>query len=78
MGASFYKAIKFYQKAGFSGEQIEIYKSRFGGFGKAISTLPQSYDRLVDGELGQSQRPIRWRTGSNLAINCSASFLKMF
>ena len=47
------EGIKFYQKAGFSGEQIEIYKSRFGGFGKAISTLPQSYDRLVDGELGQ-------------------------
>ena len=44
--------IKFYRKAGFTDEQIELYKLRFGGFGKAISALPDSYDRLVDGELG--------------------------
>ena len=43
---------KFYRKAGFTDEQIELYKSRFGGFGKAISPLPQGYDRLTDGELG--------------------------
>ena len=46
------EGIKFYQKAGFTPEQIELYKSRFGGFGKAISPLPQSYDRLTDGEIG--------------------------
>lgn len=45
------EGIKFYRKCGFSDDQIEIYKSRFGGFGKAISRLPQSYDRLLDGDV---------------------------
>lgn len=44
--------IVFYQKAGLTPEQIELYKMRFGGFGKAVSPLPHNYDRLVDGELG--------------------------
>ena len=47
------EGIRFYQKCGFSDDQIELYKMRFGGFGKAISPLPHSYDRLIDGELGQ-------------------------
>ena len=47
------EGINFYKKAGFTPSQIELYKMRFGGFGKAISELPHSYDRLVDGELGQ-------------------------
>jgi len=47
------EGIKFYRKAGFTEEQIELYKMRFGGFGKAIFPLPHSYDRLTDGELGQ-------------------------
>ncbi len=46
------EGIVFYRKAGYTEEQIELYKMRFGGFGKAISVLPNSYDRLVDGELG--------------------------
>ncbi len=46
------EGIKFYRKAGFTEEQIELYKLRFGGFGKAISLMPQCYDRLTDGELG--------------------------
>jgi len=47
------EGIKFYRKAGFTDDQIELYKLRFGGFGKAISPMPHSYDRLTDGELGQ-------------------------
>ncbi|MGB3456159.1 MAG: MBL fold metallo-hydrolase, partial [Litorimonas sp.] len=47
------EGIKFYQKAGFTPEQIELYKTRFGGFGKAVSELPHAYDRLTDGEWGQ-------------------------
>ena len=47
------EGIRFYRKCGFTDDQIELYKARFGGFGKAISRLPQSYDRLTDGELGQ-------------------------
>jgi len=46
------EGITFYRKAGYTEEQIELYKMRFGGFGKAISALPNSYDRLTDGELG--------------------------
>ena len=46
------EGINFYRKCGFTDPQIELYKARFGGFGKAIVPLPQSYDRLTDGELG--------------------------
>ena len=46
------EGIKFYRKVGFTDEQIELYKIRFGGFGKAITPMPHSYDRLTDGELG--------------------------
>ncbi len=46
------EGIRFYRKCGFTNDQIELYKARFGGFGKAIAPLPQSYDRLTDGELG--------------------------
>jgi len=47
------ESLRFYKKTGFTDAQLELYKSRFGGFGKAITELPQSYDRLVDGELGR-------------------------
>ena len=47
------EGVKFYRKAGFTDDQIELYKARFGGFGKAISPMPNSYDRLVDGEFGR-------------------------
>lgn len=40
--------IRFFKKAGFNEEQIERYKSRFGGFGKAITPLPHGYVRLED------------------------------
>jgi len=46
------EGINFYRKAGYTDEQIELYKTRFGGFGKAISPLPNSYDRLTEGEIG--------------------------
>ena len=44
------EGIAFYKKAGLTAEQIELYKVRFGGFGKAISPMPQSYDRLQEGD----------------------------
>ena len=43
-------AIRFYRGAGFNEEQIDAYKARFGGFGKAISALPDSFRRLIAGE----------------------------
>lgn len=45
------EGIAFYKKAGLTAEQIELYKRRFGGFGKAISTMPQSYDRMQEGDI---------------------------
>jgi glyoxylase-like metal-dependent hydrolase (beta-lactamase superfamily II) len=43
-------AIRFYRGAGFDEEQLDAYRARFGGFGKAISSLPDSYRRLMNGE----------------------------
>ena len=39
-------ALRFYRAAGYDDEQLEAYRRRFGGFGKAISPLPDSYRRL--------------------------------
>lgn len=44
------EGIEFYERAGFTSEQVEIYKGRFGGFGKAISPMPHGYQRLQDGQ----------------------------
>lgn len=41
-------AIRFYHQAGYNEEQLQEYRNRFGGFGSAIYTLPDSYRRLVD------------------------------
>lgn len=45
------EGLDFYRKAGYDESQLELYKLRFGGFGKAISALPHSYQRLCEGEL---------------------------
>ncbi len=43
-------AIRFYQKAGLPEEAIDVYRKRFGGFGRSVYKLPASYRRIVDGE----------------------------
>ena len=43
-------AVKFYRAAGWDDEALEHYKARFGGFGKAVYALPDSYRRIIDGE----------------------------
>ncbi|MGE0310112.1 MAG: MBL fold metallo-hydrolase [Lautropia sp.] len=43
-------ALAFLRRAGWGGRAIEAYQARFGGFGKFIHALPDSYRRLVDGE----------------------------
>jgi glyoxylase-like metal-dependent hydrolase (beta-lactamase superfamily II) len=43
-------AIDFYRACGWDEEAIETYRSRFGGFGKGIYQLPDSYHRLKDGD----------------------------
>jgi len=45
------EGVRFYKKCGFTDAQIELYKARFGGFGKAIVPLPQCYDRLTEGDV---------------------------
>jgi len=42
--------LQFYRAAGWDQAAIDNYKARFGGFGKALYTLPDSFRRLVDGE----------------------------
>jgi glyoxylase-like metal-dependent hydrolase (beta-lactamase superfamily II) len=41
-------ALRFYRAAGYDDAQLERYKGKFGNFGRAISTLPDSFRRLVD------------------------------
>lgn len=43
-------ALRFYRRAGWSEDQIETYRSRFGGFGKGLHALPDSFRRLTDGD----------------------------
>jgi glyoxylase-like metal-dependent hydrolase (beta-lactamase superfamily II) len=43
-------AIDFYRAAGWDEEAIENYKARFGGFGKGIYQLPDSFHRIRDGD----------------------------
>jgi glyoxylase-like metal-dependent hydrolase (beta-lactamase superfamily II) len=45
--------IKFYHSAGWDDDAIEMYRARFGGFGKYIYALPDSYRRLHDREVLQ-------------------------
>jgi len=42
--------VRFYRAAGWAPDDIEAYRARFGGFGKMIHPLPDSYRRLHDGE----------------------------
>ncbi len=42
--------VRFYRAAGWSEDALETYKARFGGFGKGLYPLPDSYRRLNDGE----------------------------
>jgi glyoxylase-like metal-dependent hydrolase (beta-lactamase superfamily II) len=42
--------VRFYKAAGWKPADIEIYKARFGGFGKMVYALPDSYHRVSDGD----------------------------
>ncbi|HYB32030.1 MAG TPA: MBL fold metallo-hydrolase [Steroidobacteraceae bacterium] len=42
--------LRFYRAAGWDEDALEHYRARFGGFGKAVYTLPDSYRRVVDAE----------------------------
>jgi glyoxylase-like metal-dependent hydrolase (beta-lactamase superfamily II) len=42
--------VRFYHSAGWDSDALEHYKARFGGFGKMVYALPDSYRRVVEGE----------------------------
>jgi glyoxylase-like metal-dependent hydrolase (beta-lactamase superfamily II) len=44
-------AISFYRKAGWNEDALDTYRVRFGGFGKAVSRLPDAYKRLSEGDV---------------------------
>lgn len=41
---------EFYRQAGWTSDQIGTYKSRFGGFGRGVSRMPDAYRRLEDSD----------------------------
>src|SRR5665213_1630848 len=43
-------ALAFYRRAGWKPAAIETYNTRFGNFGKMIHPLPDSFQRLRDGD----------------------------
>lgn len=42
--------VEFYRRAGWNEAALDNYRKRFGGFGRGVSQMPDSYRRLVDGE----------------------------
>lgn len=44
------EATDFYRAAGYTNDQINDYKNRFGGFGKMISPMPHKFRRIMDRE----------------------------
>jgi glyoxylase-like metal-dependent hydrolase (beta-lactamase superfamily II) len=43
-------AIRFYRAAGWGADALDAYRARFGGFGKVVHPLPDSFMRLFDGQ----------------------------
>lgn len=60
--------VRFYRAAGWDEDALDSYRVRFGGFGKAVSRLPDSYRRLSDGDvIAIGERP--WR----VVVGCGHS-----
>ena len=43
--------VKFYKAAGFPDESLHQYQEMFGMFGKYVAPLPESFNRLIDGDV---------------------------
>ena len=43
-------AIRFYRAIGWNEEALDVYRTRFGRFGRYLHALPDSYRRIADGE----------------------------
>ncbi len=44
------EGVDFYRAAGFTAEQLSLYRATFGAFGKFVRSMPLSYRRMQDGE----------------------------
>lgn len=44
------EGVRFFRAAGWSEDDLDSYRVKFGGFGKAVSRLPDSFVRLTDGD----------------------------
>ncbi len=44
------EGVRFYKAAGFTDEQLSLYRDTFGTFGKFVKRMPLSYRRMQDGE----------------------------
>jgi glyoxylase-like metal-dependent hydrolase (beta-lactamase superfamily II) len=68
--------VRFYRAAGWDEDALEHYRARFGGFGKAVHALPDSYRRVVDGEEvsigGRTWRAVvgRGHSPEHLCLHC--------
>jgi glyoxylase-like metal-dependent hydrolase (beta-lactamase superfamily II) len=59
------EGVKFYRAAGWDEDLIDSYKIRFGGFGKAVSKMPDAYKRIADGDVIEiGGKPWRVITGN--------------
>ncbi|MEZ5996547.1 MAG: MBL fold metallo-hydrolase [Hyphomonadaceae bacterium] len=59
------EGVRFYRAAGWDEDALDSYKVRFGGFGKAVSRMPDAYRRLSDGDVIEiGGRPWRVITGN--------------
>ena len=43
--------LRFYRRAGWDATGLDLYRTRFGSFGRNLSPMPESYRRIVDGEV---------------------------
>ena len=68
--------VRFYRAAGWDDAALEHYRARFGGFGKAVYALPDSFRRVVDGEEleigGRTWRAVvgRGHSPEHLCLHC--------
>jgi glyoxylase-like metal-dependent hydrolase (beta-lactamase superfamily II) len=59
------EGVAFYRAAGWDEDALDSYKVRFGGFGKAVSKIPDAYHRISDGDVIEiGGRPWRVITGN--------------
>jgi glyoxylase-like metal-dependent hydrolase (beta-lactamase superfamily II) len=45
------EGVVFYRAAGWDEDALDSYRVRFGGFGKAVSRMPDAFRRIADGEV---------------------------